>query len=197
MNQPLSRPGAGPRVRGRPLKPVVAVLVAGVAIVVLFLAGVAMQATGSPEQTAATTAPASRKPVEPGVGDRVRDGKFEFVVSGVDCSRTTVGSELLKRTAKGRYCVVSLSVRNIGDRSRYFVGGAQKAFDARGISYGNEEIAGIYANRNTQTFLDKLEPGERAAGKLVFDVPRGVRLTRLELHDSLLSGGADVHLGKR
>jgi hypothetical protein len=90
--------------------------------------------------------------------------------------------------------VVSLSVRNIADGSQFFLGGAQKAFDATGAAYGNDEIAGVYANRDTETFLRKVDPGGRVSGKLVFDVPTAAKLTRLELHDSLLSGGVKVTL---
>jgi hypothetical protein len=184
---------------GAPLKPLFAVLFAGIAVAALFLAGMAAERFGGKEPAAATTVTPTRAapkpPPEPGVGDAVRDGKFEFVVSQVDCSRSTVGVEHLKRTAKGRFCVISLSVRNIADGSQYFLGHAQKAFDAAGTKYGDDEIAGVYANHDTGTFLSKLGPGERSSGKLVFDVPRTVRLTTLELHDSLLSGGVRVSLG--
>jgi hypothetical protein len=194
---PQRRPG--PRApSGAPLNPLVAVLLACAAVVVLFVAGAAAERYSRKEEAA--TATVTKPPVEPssraaaGVGDAVRDGKFEFVVSRVDCSRTSIGIEHLKRTAKGKYCVVSLSVRNIADGSQYFLGHAQEAFDAAGNSYGNDEIAGIYANRDTQTFLQKLDRGERVAGMLVFDVPKAVKLTALELHDSLLSGGVKVTL---
>jgi hypothetical protein len=171
-------------------------------VAVLFVVGVVAQRYGSKEPAAAavTSPPAKTTPARPGsrpppgIGDAVRDGKFEFVVSRVDCSPTSIGPERLKRTAKGRYCVVSLSVRNIADGAQYFLGRAQKAFDAAGTAYGNDEIAGIYANRDTLTFLRKLDPGERVAGELVFDVPKPVRLTTLELHDSLLSDGVEVTL---
>jgi uncharacterized protein DUF4352 len=196
-------PQDSPGQRRAPLNPLLAVLFASGAVVVLFLAGLVAQHYGSrqPAATAATAAgpePAvttSSKP-PPGIGDAVRDGKFEFVVSRVDCSRSTVGLEHLERTAKGKYCVVSLSVRNIADGSQYFLGRAQKAFDAAGTEYHDDEIAGVYANHDTQTFLQKLDPGERVSGKLVFDVPRAAELTRLELHDSLLSGGVKVTIAR-
>ena len=188
-----------PRPRFR-LNPLLAALFAVIAVVALFLTGVAAQQLGSREPVAAAeptrTAPTTR-PAQPGLGDKVRDGKFEFVVSRLDCSRTTVGSEHLTRTAEGTFCVISLSVRNISDGSRYFLGQAQKAYDATGTAYGDDTIAGVYANRDTQTFLEKLDPGERVTGKLVFDVPRKVKLTTLELHDSPLSGGVQVSLRSR
>jgi hypothetical protein len=191
--------------RGRaPLKPLLAILLACLAVVTLFAAGAAAErygsvaavATSPPAPNAPDPAPARAVPTrpEPAIGDAVRDGKFEFVVTRLDCSRTSVGLEHLKRTAKGRFCVVSLSVRNIADGPKYFLGKAQKAVDAAGTTYGSDEIAGLYANRNTQTFVQRLTPGRKVTGWLVFDVPKTAKLTTLELHDSLLSGGVKVTL---
>ncbi|WP_250006754.1 DUF4352 domain-containing protein [Actinoplanes sp. M2I2] len=192
-----SRPG--PRWR---LNPLVAGLLAVGSIAALFLAGVAAQRLGSREPVAAATPGASpgattkitpsAKP--PGLGDPVRDGAFAFVVTKVDCSRTTVGPERLRRTAKGKYCLISLSVRNTADGWRYFLGHAQKALDADGAGYGTDALAGLYANRDTQTFLQRLGPGERVNGQLAFDVPATVELTAVDLHDSPLSGGVRVTL---
>jgi hypothetical protein len=88
--------------------------------------------------------------------------------------------------------VVSLSVRNIADRPQLFLSRAQKAFDVAGAGYTSDEIAGLFANRETQTFLRKIDPGDRVVGKLVFDVPTTTTLTTVELHDSLFSGGVKV-----
>jgi hypothetical protein len=200
-----SQPRSSPSSRGRaPLKPLLAVLLACGAVALLFAVGVVAERHGSmpaagatPTRAGAAATTARPSPTStplPGIGDAVRDGKFEFVVSRVDCARTSIGVEHLKRTAKGKFCVVSLSVRNIAGGSHYFLGHAQKAFDAAGASYRDDEIAGIYANHDTQTFLQKLDPGERVTGELVFDVPKAVDLTTLELHDFLLSGGVEVTL---
>jgi len=181
-----------------PLRPLVAALLACAAVLVLFVAGAAASRFGKkPAAATAADAPSTAGPTTkppPGIGDPARDGKFEFVVTRVDCSRTSLGVEHLKRTAKGRFCIVTLSVRDIGDGSQYFLGHAQKALDAAGAAYGNDEIAGLYVNRDNQTFLRRLTPGDRVTGQLVFDIPKAARLTSLELHDSLLSGGVKVAL---
>ncbi|GAA4601200.1 hypothetical protein BJY16_003802 [Actinoplanes octamycinicus] len=186
----------------RPARPVsktkvsLAVLVAVAAVVALFAAGIVAEQYSRKQPAAATAdTPAQAGAAPPGLGAAVRDGRFEFVVTRVDCSHTTIGVEHLKRTAAGKYCVVSLSVRNVGDGAKYFVGHAQKAYDAAGTEYGSDELAGVYANRGAEAFLQKVEPGEKATGKLVFDVPKKVKLTSLRLHDSLLSGGVTVALG--
>jgi hypothetical protein len=180
------------------LSPVLVTLAAVGVLTGLFLFGVAN--FGRADPVAATTAAAGRtattqaSPDLPGVGAPVRDGKFEFVVTRVDCTSSKVGLEHLQRTAKGKYCVIGLTVRNIADRPQYFLGKAQKAVGGDGTGYRDDEIAAVYANHDTQTFLRKIDPGEQVAGNVVFDVPKATTLTTIELHDSLLSGGVRVAL---
>jgi hypothetical protein len=173
-------------------------------LVGLFLLGAAAQNAGRDTDSAAATATAgqpkgngqpNRKVAEPpGIGDAVRDGKFEFVISRADCARSTVGSKHLNRKAQGKFCVVHLSVRNIADQPQLFLGSAQKAFDAAGTEFTDDKIAGLYANDDTQTFLQKIDPGDKVVGKIVFDVPATTALTIVELHDSFFSGGVRVTL---
>ena len=176
------------------------------ALIGLFLFGAAAESLGHKVTTAATGQSKGAGPAKgsgnangavtkpPVLGDAVRDGKFEFVVSRADCSKSSVGIEPLNRTAAGKYCVVSLSVKNIAGKPQLFLGGAQKAFDAAGTSFTADEIAGLYANHDTQTFLRKIDPGGEVVGKIVFDVPKATTLTTVELHDSIFSGGVKVTL---
>ncbi|MFI7543072.1 DUF4352 domain-containing protein [Actinoplanes sp. NPDC049599] len=154
------------------------------------------------EQDAAGTKPAPAKKTTaapapkagPGLGDPVRDGKFEFVVSKVDCSKTKVGSTYLNKKAQGKFCQVSVKVKNIGKEAQYFDGSSQKAMDAKGTEFSNDGTAELYANEDNATFLNEINPGNSAKGRLIFDVPKSVKLTAVELHDSPFSGGVEVSL---
>jgi len=150
--------------------------------------GDARPVAGGPARHSSAPAPTAT------VRQPVRDGKFEFVVLKVDCSRSTVGLEHLKRTAAGRYCVLSLSIRNIADRPQLFLSRVQKGFDATGDAFTTDEAAGLFVNRDTQTFLRKIDPGHQVSGKIVFDVPKKATLTTVELHDSYFSHGVRVAL---
>lgn len=141
-----------------------------------------------------TTAPATRqaKPTIAKLGQPVRDGKFEFVVSKVTCGRSRVGDAYLNKTAQGQFCLVNMSVRNIGKEAQIFDGSSQKAFGSGGVEYSNDSVAETYANENDDTFLNEINPGNRVTGVLVFDIPKGATIKRLELHDSAFSGGVNV-----
>lgn len=189
---------APPRQHRKRYAPLLWALAAVGTLAGLFLVGVAAEGLGHDTESTAATAttgqPTRKAPKQPGIGDAVRDGKFEFVVSRADCAKSTVGTKHLNRKATGKYCVVHLSVRNIADQPQLFLGSAQKAFDAAGTEYTDDKLAGLYANDDTQTFLRKIDPGGRVVGKIVFDVPKSTTLTTVELHDSFFSGGARVTL---
>jgi hypothetical protein len=138
--------------------------------------------------------PKQGKPAAAGIGDPARDGKFEFVVKSVTCGKTRVGNEVVGEDAQGVFCEVAVTVKNIGDEAQMFDGSSQKAFDAKGTRYSNDGTAELWANEGTSTFLEEINPGNQVAGRLIFDVPKGTKLTKVELHDSAFSGGVTINL---
>jgi hypothetical protein len=126
------------------------------------------------------------------VNTAVRDGDFEFVVSKVECGKTSVGSSQLGVKAQGVFCLVTVSAKNIGDKAQTFTDSSQKAF-AGSTEYSTNSTAGIYLEDN-DVFLQEINPGNTVKGVMVFDVPKGTVLTKLELHDSAFSGGVTVTL---
>ncbi|MFI5890978.1 DUF4352 domain-containing protein [Actinoplanes sp. NPDC051513] len=143
----------------------------------------------------AATKPATKAPAKkaPGIGDKVRDGKFEFTVTGMDCSKTKVGDQYLNTAAQGKFCVVAVNVKNIGDEPQTFTGGNQKAYAGK-TEFNNDSEAELYINSDAATFLEEINPGNSVKGKLVFDVPKSTKLTEVELHDGFFSGGVRVAL---
>ncbi|MEH0985738.1 DUF4352 domain-containing protein [Micromonospora sp. CPCC 205556] len=129
------------------------------------------------------------------VGQAARDGKFEFTVKSTKCGVTKVGSDVVGEKAQGQFCLVTVNVKNIGKEAQMFDGSSQKAYAADGTEYSADTGAAIYANKNAETFLNDINPGNQVTGVVVFDIPKNVKLAKLELHDSPFSGGVDVTLG--
>jgi hypothetical protein len=129
------------------------------------------------------------------VGQPARDGKFEFTVKSAKCGASRVGSDQFGSKAQGQFCLVTINVKNIGKESQMFDGSSQKAYAADGTEFSADGGAALYANKNAETFLNDINPGNQATGVVVFDIPKGVDLARLELHDSPFSGGVTVSLG--
>jgi hypothetical protein len=129
-----------------------------------------------------------------GLNQPARDGDFQFTVTGLKCGVSHVGTDLLGQDAQGQYCLISIQIKNIGKKAQTFSDSEQKAYDAKKVEYSVDSAAALYANSNSQVLFEQINPGNVVKGKLVFDVPEGTKLTSLELHDSLFSGGVKVNL---
>jgi hypothetical protein len=164
----------------------------------LAVAGSLANNTGSSNNAAVADAQDSNAPVAahtvPGLGQAVRDGQFEFVVNGVSCGHATVDNGWLHATAKGQYCVVDLSVRNIGSQDRRFADGAQIGFGPQGQRYAADTGAGVVANGNGDAIWNVVNPGVSLRVKVVYDMPVGGTIAQLVLHDSPFSGGVTVQV---
>jgi hypothetical protein len=158
-------------------------------------------AAGSSEAPVAGDSAAPAAPVEeaapeeamPGLNQPAADGKFSFVVSGVDCSQTRIGNEYFGTDAQGQFCVVSVSVTNIGDAPQSFFGDNAKLFNAEGQEFGADGEAAIYLEEADSIYTE-INPGNTLQSKVVFDVPAGTTPATIELHDSMFSGGVTVKL---
>jgi eukaryotic-like serine/threonine-protein kinase len=132
-------------------------------------------------------------PGPPGVGDPVRDGQFEFVVDSAECGSRSVGQGLGRKDAVDQFCLVALRVRNTGREGRTFAGGQQYLFDEAGKRH-DPDLDATIRRGDGRLLSTHLNPGQRLAGTLVYDVPERVALDRMELHDGPLSGGVGVVL---
>jgi hypothetical protein len=126
------------------------------------------------------------------IGDAVHDGQFEFVVTAVTCGRAELNNGILRAQAQGQFCVVDLTVRNIGDEPRHFGDGLQKAFGPDGDQYAADTNAGVVANGNGAAIWNVINPGNAVEAKIVFDIPVAATIAAVELHDSAFSGGVRV-----
>ncbi|MFV8170930.1 DUF4352 domain-containing protein [Mycolicibacterium peregrinum] len=140
-------------------------------------------AAPEPEPTAAT------------LNTPVRDGKFEFVVRRVQPGLAQVGDNpYLQQRAQGQFVIVTLSVQNIGDRTQGFSPDNQKLFDTNGRSFETDASAQIALGDSDIPVWDNINPGNAVTVKLVYDMPQGAVPARIELHDSMFSGGVTVNL---
>lgn len=142
-----------------------------------------------------TTTTEETTPPPATINTSIRDGKFEFTVLSLKCGATHVGGEYLGDDAQGKFCIMKLTVKNIGDQSQMLDASNQFAFNAAGQRYDADSSASMSANyseNGTSTFLEDINPGNSVTGKVVFDIPKDQTVSSLELHDSYLSGGVTI-----
>jgi hypothetical protein len=149
------------------------------------------KAIASAEASPSEEAPAA---IVSGLNKPARDGNFQFTVKKVQCGVNKVGDQYLKKTAQGQYCVVTVTVKNVKNEPQTLSDTDQVAYVGT-ASYHADSEAGMYANNNqTNVLFNEINPGNSVTGKMLFDIPKGKKLTKLELHDSAFSGGVEVNL---
>jgi hypothetical protein len=125
------------------------------------------------------------------VGQAVRDGNFEFVVTGVDRTAAVADPEFpdLQKTAAGEFLLVNMKVTNVGAEPQTFFASFNTLSDGT-TEFTSDDEAWIYLG-NT---LAELNPGDSIDTAVVFDVPVGTDPQSIELHDGPFSEGVVVGL---
>lgn len=165
---------------------VVVLLVIGIGIIVAAAGGIKNSSTGTGSSSTGSGSTAG------GLNTPVRDGAFEFTVSEVKCGVPSVGAAPLAQNAQGQFCLVTMTVKNIGDSAGLFDASSQKALSPTGTKFDADSAASLYANKNSETFLTSINPGNQVTGTVVFDIPKDAKIATLKLHDSPFSGGVTV-----
>lgn len=143
--------------------------------------------------TQATTQAAQKKEAAPGLNTPVRDGKFEFTVTKVQTGVKSVGDQYLNQQAQGQYVLISVTVKNIGDKPQTMFDSNQELTDAQGRTFSPDSTAAIYM-KNNNIWMKEINPGNTMTGTLVYDMPTDAKPASIELHDSMFSGGTKVSL---
>jgi hypothetical protein len=154
----------------------------------------AASTSASPSSPAKAAQPAKKQAPVNGIGREYRDGKFSFTVTKIKKGVRRVGDQYFGQTAQGQFVLVSVTVRNVGDEARTFDSSSQKLTDSQGRDFDADGEATIIMGKESNAFLKDINPGNGVKGILIFDVPKGVKLKSLELHDSMFSGGVTVPL---
>lgn len=128
------------------------------------------------------------------IGEAARDGKFEFTVQGIDCGRKQIGGQYVNEQAQGQYCLLTVKVKNVGDRSQSLAASNQYLYNEQDQQYAADFEATTTLNLNETHIFEDINPGNALTKKIVFDVPEDANIVRAELHDSAFSGGVTVNL---
>jgi hypothetical protein len=173
-------------------------ILTGVLVFVLLMiivgAGSSDQQNTNTSATNNTNEQPKQEAVTAKLGEPARDGKFEFTVKSVDCGKTRVGDTYFGKDAQGEFCFVNVTIKNIGNEAQSLFADNQYVYDAAGKRYSADSEASIYSSSQVSTWYDEINPGNSVSGAVIFDVPKGTKLTSAELHDSALSGGIKVIL---
>lgn len=130
-------------------------------------------------------------PDQPGIGDVVQDGDFEFVVNDVELGVDRVGNDFLGTQAQGQFVLVHATITNIGTEEVTFFGSNQNLIDSQDRTHSADTEAAIYLE-DANSFLTDVNPGNTTDVIVIFDVPADAVPAAVELHGSMFSSGVLV-----
>ena len=125
----------------------------------------------------------------PGLNESARDGKFEFIIKNIQCGIKSVGTSWSKEEAMGQFCKVTVKVTNIGNEAQYFFDSNQTLVDTQGREFDSKSLI----TDDTQMWMTNINPGLSIQGNIFFDVPTGLNISHIILHDSMFSGGVRIN----
>jgi hypothetical protein len=162
-------------------------------IVVLGLAGALVVALGGagPVMNALGVDRTSKKAVDGRMNTPIADGTFEFTVTAARCGLDKVGDG---KAAQGQFCLIDVTVRNVGSSPVLFDDISQTAYDTTGNQYSADSTADVAANKGQPGFLRQISPGATVQGRLAFDISTREKLTAIVLHESMFSNGVRIPL---
>jgi hypothetical protein len=147
-------------------------------------------------KSSASTQTAAKAATTAKINQPADDGKFEFTVTSIKCGEPSVSDSTgyITKSAQGQYCLLNISVKNIGDEAQTLDSSSQYLYNSAGQKYSSDDEATIDINPTSGTFLNTINPGNTVNGVVVFDIPKDQTPAMAELHDSSLSGGVKVDL---
>jgi hypothetical protein len=142
--------------------------------------------------TLAISTDAVRAEVPPAaIGEEVRDGDFAFVVTGVRRVEAVVNPDRpdIEKAAQGEFVIVEMTVTNIAPEPQTYSGSFNTLSDGSTV-YRSDDEAWLYFGK----LPPRLNPGESTETSVVFDVPEGIEVALIELHDEPTTTGVTVDL---
>lgn len=161
------------------------------ATALLAACGTATAPTGE-DAEAATSSKKKKAPQAATIGSTVKDGKFTFKVTKIANGPKRIGNEFAGTRPQGKFVYVHVTVKNHGDEAQYFSGDAQKLL-AGDKEYSADSEAAVYLG-DSQSLFEEINPGNAVKGIIVYDIPKTVKPTGVELHDSPFSRGVRIVL---
>jgi len=132
--------------------------------------------------------------VAPDIGTKVRDGTFEFVVTGVERpGKTIVGKVGATLTAQGEFVIVRVDVTNVGSKEQRLGCSCQFLFNDKGQQFAPSPA--VLSTKDALKYVQWISPGQTVKDtSMLFDVAPGTKAANIELHDSPTSQGVMVKL---
>lgn len=118
------------------------------------------------------------------IGEPATAGDMQFTVASMECGLDTIGAgpeNPFTEEASGQFCVLDLTVENVGDEAVQLSASNQHIYDSDERQFSSE--AG-YALALDSPLFEQINPGTNFEGQIAFDVPADASISYAEFADS-------------
>ncbi len=126
-----------------------------------------------------------------GLGDSLVAGDFTWKIIGVSTTTEigqTIGDNFFGEKANGIFVILDVEVENTGKSAKYLSDSYIKLIDDQSREFSASTIAAIYLKpEGSALVFTQLNPGIVKKGKIVYDVPTGLKVANVKITSSLFT----------
>jgi len=164
---------------------------------VLVLSGCASTQTNTPatndagNQQAITPSNSNPTPKTYGLGDSFVAGDFTWKIINVSTATEIgqyYGETFMGEKANGVFVILDVEVENTGKSAQYLSDSLIKLVDDQDREFSASTVAAIYLKpEGSALMFEQINPGIIKKGKIVYDVPTGLKVANVKISSSLLT----------
>ena len=125
------------------------------------------------------------------IGDSIQAGDFTWKITK-SSTTTEIGEDLagtfFGEKADGIFIILDVEVENTGKSAKYLMDSYLKLVDDQGREFSPNSVAAIYLKpQGSALMFEQVNPGIIKKGKIVFDVPAGLKVANIRISSNLVS----------
>ncbi|MFH1065160.1 MAG: DUF4352 domain-containing protein [Nanoarchaeota archaeon] len=170
------------------------------AIALFVIVGLGILSNLFSEETSTSTSSSSNLPTNPqeqttvktySLGDSIQAGNFRWKITKYSTATEIgqyIGDTFLGEKADGNFIIVDVEVENTGTSAKYLMDSYLKLIDEQNREFSPNSVAAIYLKPSGSALMfEQINPGIIKKGKIVFDVPTGLKVANIRLSSNLVS----------
>lgn len=124
------------------------------------------------------------------IGDSIKAGDFTWKITKVSTA-SQIGEDVygtfFGEKADGVFVILDVEVSNTGNSAKYLMDSFVKLVDEQDREFSPSTSAAIYLKpEGSALMFEQINPGITKKGKIVYDVPQGLKVANLRISSNLL-----------
>lgn len=124
------------------------------------------------------------------LGDEVQAGDFKWKITKSSTAKqigSGSGDYFFGEKADGIFIILDVEITNTGRDANYLTDSFLKLVDDQGREFSPNSAAALYLKPSGSALLfEQINPGITKKGKIVFDVPEGLKVANIRISSNLL-----------